>query len=546
MTTTSTLTRALTLAGTALVSAALLAGCSAGSSTAEPTPTPGGTGATAGNDTDTDGTGADGGTSTDGTSTDDGTGQAGGSDETVRVGLVAEPASLDFTTSGGAAIPQVMMDNVYETLVTIDEGEIAQALAEAWEVSEDRTTYTFTLKEGVTFSDGAEFTAEDAKFSLERVSSDAWTNGLAAKLDVVESVEAPDNTTLVVTLSRPSNQFLFNLTTLVGAMFDTEGVDDLANEPVGTGPFVFDSWDRGSMITLTRNDDYHGDAPYFQNVEMRYFRDGNALNNAMLTDAIDVVATVQAPEALMEFEGGPYQIIEGTTNGEIVLSMNQLDGNPLSDLRLRQAVRHAIDHQALLDTCWAGKGTLIGSMVPPTDPWYEDRTGDYPFDPDRARELIEEAGAQDTTLRLRIPTLPYAVSCGTVVESMLEEVGLDVTIDELEFPSAWLETVFTNRDYDMSIVSHVEGRDMAQVFGNPDYYTTYGTEELQALLEAADSGTEEEEIAHMQEAARLLSEDAAADFLFLLPNLMVAEPDITGLPENMLTESFPLADLARE
>ncbi|WP_131105888.1 ABC transporter substrate-binding protein [Ornithinimicrobium sufpigmenti] len=539
MTATSTLTRARTLAAAALASTALLAGCSAGSGTADPTPTAGsgageGTGSGSGDGDGVDATGTGGDTT------------PGGSDETVRVGLVAEPASLDFTTNGGAAIPQVMMDNVYETLVTIDEGEIVPALAESWEVSEDRTTYTFHLKEGVTFSDGAEFTAEDAAFSIERVSTDAWTNGLAGRLDVVESVEAPDDTTVVVTLSRPSNEFLFSMTTLVGAMFDTEGVDDLATEPVGTGPYVFERWDRGSAITLTRNDDYHGDAPYFGTVEMRYFRDGNALNNAMLTDAIDVVSTVQAPEALAEFEGGAYQILEGTTNGEVVLSMNQQEGNPLSDLRLRQAVRHAIDHQTLMDTCWAGKGTLIGSMAPPTDPWYEDRTGDYPLDQDRARELVEEAGAQDTTLRLRIPTLPYAVACGTVVESMLEEVGLDVTIDELEFPSAWLETVYTNKDYDLSIVAHVEARDMAAVFGSPDYYTTYGTEEIQALFETADSGTEEEQVEAMAQAARLISEDAAADFLFLLPNLMVAEPDITGLPENLLTDSFPLADLARE
>ena len=533
MTPTSTLPRAL---AAALASVSVLAGCGAGSGTAEPTPTAGDTGAT---DTDRD-------PDTDSDTGTVGDGAPGGSDETVRVGLVAEPASLDFTTSGGAAIPQVMMDNVYETLVTIDEGEIVPALAQSWEVSEDRTTYTFTLREGVRFSNGAEFTAEDARFSIERVGSDAWTNGLAGRLDVVESVEAPDDTTVVVTLSRPSNEFLFSMTTLVGAMFDTDGVDDLANEPIGTGPFVFERWDRGSSITLRRNDDYHGDAPYFRTAEMRYFRDGNALNNAMLTDAIDVVSTVQAPEALAEFEGGAYQIVEGTTNGEVVLSMNQEEGNPLADLSLRQAVRHAIDHQSLMDTCWAGKGTLIGSMAPPTDPWYEDRTGDYPFDQDRARELIEEAGAEDTTLRLRIPTLPYAVACGTVVESMLEEVGLDVTIDELEFPSAWLETVYTNRDYDLSIVAHVEARDMAAVFGDPAYYTAYGTEEVRALFETADTGTQEEQVEAMAEAARLISEDAAADFLFLLPNLMVAEPDITGLPENMLTDSFPLADLARD
>ncbi|WP_134774344.1 ABC transporter substrate-binding protein [Ornithinimicrobium flavum] len=536
MTATSTKTRAR-LACAAFAATALLTGCNAGAGSSDPT---------------TDATDAQG--STDG---EDATASGpvaapppdgSRSTETVRIGLVAEPASLDFTTTDGAAIPQLLLDNVYETLVTVDadSGEIVPMLAQEWEVSEDRLTYTFTLVDGVTFSDGAELTAEDVKFSLERVSSDAWTTSLKAQFDVIDSVEAPDDTTVVVTLAEPSNSFLYALTTRVGAIFDTEGVDDLANTPVGSGPFVFDSWDRGSKITLQRNDSYHGESPYFATVEMHYFRDANALNNAMLTDAIDVVSTVQAPESLAEFEGGGYQIVEGTTNGEVVLSMNQNEGEPLSDPTLRQAVRHAIDHQSLMDTCWAGRGSLIGSMVPPSDPWYEDRTGDFPFDPDQARSLIAEADAEGQELRLRIPTLPYAVACGTVVESMLEDVGLEVTIDELEFPSAWLETVYTNEDYDMSIVAHVEPRDLGNVFGDPDYYTTYGTEELRTILDEADTGTEEEQVAKMKEAAALISQDAAADFLFLLPNLMVADTDITGLPENAIKEAFPLADLARD
>ncbi|WP_066640830.1 ABC transporter substrate-binding protein [Serinicoccus hydrothermalis] len=516
----------------ALAATALLAGCNAGA----------GTSTDDGSQEPGDSAGAE-----DGGEDTAAAPEPGGSDETVRVGLVAEPASLDFTTTDGAAIPQLLLDNVYETLVTVDveTGEIVPALATEWEVSEDRTTYTFTLEDGVTFSDGSEFTAEDAAFSLDRVSSDAWTISLKSQLDVVESVEAVDDTTLEVTLSRPSNSFLYALTTRVGAMFDTEAVDNLAEQAIGTGPYTFENWDRGSQITLERNPDYHGDAPYFQTVEMRYFDDANALNNAMLTDAIDVVSTVQAPESLAEFEGGDFQIVEGTTNGEVVLSMNQQEGNPLADPDLREAVRYAIDHQSLMDTCWAGRGELIGSMVPPTDPWYEDRTGDYPFDPEEAQRLISEAGAEGTELRLRIPSLPYAVSCGTVVESMLEDAGLQVTIDELEFPAAWLETVFTNKDFDMSIVAHVEPRDMANVFGSPDYYTTYGTEEIQTLFEEADTGTEEEQVAKLQEAAAVISEDAAADFLFLLPNLMVADPDITGLPTNAIKESFDLGDLAR-
>ncbi|MDO5635436.1 MAG: ABC transporter substrate-binding protein, partial [Micrococcus sp.] len=439
------------------------------------------------------------------------------------------------------------LDNIYETLETVDveNGEIVPALATDWEVSDDNLTYTFTLKEGVTFSDGAEFTAEDAKFSLDRVSSDAWTTSLAAQLDVIEETEAQDDQTLVVTLARPSNHFLYAITTHVGAMFDSEGVDNLAEDANGTGPYVFDSWDRGSRITLQRNEDYHGTQPYFATVEMYYFRDANALNNAMLTDSIDVVSTVQAPESLAEFEGGDFQIIEGTTNGEVVLSMNQAEGMPLADLSLRQAVRHAIDNETLRDICWAGRGELIGTMAPPTDPWYEDRTGDYPFDLDKAKELIAEAGAEGQSLRLRIPTLPYAQSCGPVVESMLEDAGLDVTIDELEFPATWLETVFTAKDFDMSIVAHVEPRDMANVFGSPDYYTTFGTDEVRALFEEADTGSPEEQVEKMREAGALISEQAAAEFLFLLPNLMVSDPDITGLPTNAITPSFNLAKLAR-
>ena len=526
----STKTRSLVAA---LAATALLTACNAGSGTSTSDPS-----------------GDDSGSGDSGSDTGGETAAApapGGSDETVRIGLVAEPASLDFTTTDGAAIPQLLLDNVYETLVTVDveTGEIVSALAESWEVDEEGTTYTFTLKEGVTFSDGSEFTAEDAAFSLERVSSDDWTISLKSQLDVVESVEAVDDTTLEVTLARPSNSFLYALTTRVGAMFDTEGVDNLAEQALGTGPYTFGTWDRGSQITLERNPDYHGEAPYFATVEMRYFDDANALNNAMLTDAIDVVSTVQAPESLAEFEGGDFQIIEGTTNGEVVLSMNQNEGQPLADADLRKAVRHAIDHQMLIDTCWAGRGELIGSMAPVTDPWFEDRTGDYPFDLEEAQRLIGEAGAEGQELRLRIPSLPYAVACGTVVESMLEDAGLEVTIDELEFPAAWLETVFTNQDFDMSIVAHVEPRDMANVFGNPDYYTTYGTEEIQTLFEEADTGTEEEQTAKLQEAAALISEEAAADFLFLLPNLMVADPDITGLPTNAIKESFDLSDLAR-
>ncbi len=533
MTSTRTRTLALVLGG-----ALLMAGCSAGSSTDGTDDDPG-----AADQPDQDAGADTGGETGDATGGDP---EADPGQDALTIGLVAEPASLDFTTTDGAAIPQALLYNVYETLVKVDQdGELAGALASDWEVSEDGLTYTFTLVEDAVFGNGEEFTADDVVFSIERVQSEAWTISLKSQMDVVESVEATDEHEVTVTLSEPSNSWLYSMTTRVGAMFDEEGVDDLAASPIGTGPYTFGEWARGTSITLERNADYWGEEPFFDQVTLQYFQDPTALNNAMLTGSINVIGTVQAPESLAEFEGEDYQIIEGTTNGEVVLSFNN-GAEPFDDLLVRQAARHAIDHQALMDTCWAGRGTLIGSMVPPTDPWYEDRTGDYPYDLEGAQALLDEAGAEGVEVRLRVPTLPYAVACGTVVESMLEEAGFEVTIDQLEFPATWLEDVFTNADYEMSIIAHVEPRDVRAVFGNPDYYTKYGTNELAELLDEADAGTEEEQIAAMQDAAELLSQDAAADFLFLLPNLIVAEPGITGLPENAITESFDLSQLARD
>jgi peptide/nickel transport system substrate-binding protein len=498
-----------TAVGIAAIAAMIMASCSAGSSTS---------GDTSGN-----------------TKTQD---------QSLTIGLVAEPASLDFTKTDGAAIPQLLLDNVYDGLVKLDNnGKIVPDLATSWTVSPDRTTYTFDLVEGAKFTNGAPFTADDAVFSIDRVKSD-WTISLKAGMDVVKEAKAVSPTQLQVTLAQPSNSWLYKMTTRIGAMFSRTGVDALATAPVGTGPYKFGTWKRGDSITLTRNDGFFGKKPFFKNVTFKYFKDPTALNNALLTGSINVIGTVQAPESLAQFTGNDkYQVIEGTTNGEVVLSFNNSKA-PLNDLRVRQAVRYAIDHKALLDTCWAGRGKLIGSMVPPTDPWYEDLTGMYPHDVTKAKALLADAGKTGVRLRLRLPTLPYATSCGQVVKSQLEQAGFKVDIDQLEFPAAWLTTVFKNADYDMSIVAHVEPRDMGAVF-NPTYYTRYDDPTFAKYLAQADQGSEAEQVEFMKKAARRLSENAAADWLFVLPNLVVADKDITGLPVNAISESLDVTRLAR-
>ncbi len=468
------------------------------------------------------------------TATDPGTQDAGGpaAGGDVTVALTAEPANLDFTRSAGAAIPQALLYNVYEGLVKLSsDGEIEPLLATDWTVSDDGLVYDFTLQDGVTFSNGDPFTAETVKFALERVSTD-WTANSPTYLDVVSSVEAVSDTEVRITLSTPSNGWLFNMTGPVGAMFTPGGVDDLESTAIGTGPYVVDTWTPGTSLVLAANPDYWGDAPALSSVTLRYFEDATASSNALLAGDVDMVFGLASPQLVGQFSGDDgYQVIEGSTNGEVTLAMNN-ERPPFDDVRVRQAVMYAVDRQAVIDTAYSGYGTLIGSMVPPTDPWYDASLVDlYPYDPDKARELLAEAGATGLSVQFEVPNLPYATASAQVVQAQLAEVGITAVIEPLEFPAVWLEQVFTNHDYDLSVIQHSEPRDIT-AFGDPTYYFGYDNPEVAALFTSADAADAATFVEQMGQAARTMAEDAAADWLFLFPLLVVADADLTGIPEN--------------
>ncbi|WP_394279879.1 ABC transporter substrate-binding protein [Microbacterium sp.] len=469
--------------------------------------------------------------------------ESGTPDPAVVIGLTGEPANLDMTTTSGAAIPQVLLNNVYENLVTLDQdGEIVPQLATDYTVSEDGLTYDFTLQEGVTFSNGAEFTADDVKFSLERVATD-WTIN-QAKMAVLDHVEVVSPTEARVVLTTPSNTWLYSMTGSVGAMFDESGVDDLANTPVGTGPYVITERVQGDHISLEARDDYWGDEVAVTDVTLRYFADAVTSTNALSAGDVDMLFNMQAPDLISQFETNPdFQVIQGTSNGEILLALNN-QAAPFDDLRVRQAMAYGIDRQAVLDAAWAGYGELIGAMVPPTDPYYEDLNDLYPYDPDKARELLAEAGAEDLSVTFKVPTRPYATAVSEVVVSQLAEIGVSATIETLEFPAVWLDEVFTNDDYEMTVILSVEPRDILPTFNDPEYYIGFDNSEIAPIAAAADAGTTEEWIAGMKDVARITAEQVASVPLFLFPNIVVADADLDGIAANAVTESLDLTGLA--
>jgi len=464
----------------------------------------------------------------------------------LRVGATAVPDSLDPTTNSNAAIAQVLLYNVYETLVKLDgEGRIRPLLAQEWTVSKDGLTYEFKLQPGARFASGNPVTADAVAKSFTRIQTDPGiTSANKTVMEVMASVTPLSEDIVKVVLKTPSNSWLYNMTTAAGVIIDPTMLADLANTPAGSGPFMVKQWNQGDSVALQSVEGYWGAPARFDEVTFRYFADPNAMNAAMLSGDLDIIANVAAPQALSQFSNtAKYQIISGVTNGEIVMGFNHAK-EPFTDLKVRQAICHAIDRQALMDSVWEGQGVLIGSMVPPTDPWYEDLTEIYPFDPEKAKQLLSEAGhSGGLTINLQVPTLPYATSAAQFIASQLKDVGITVNVSELDFPARWIDTVMVQGAYDMTIVAHVEPRDIFK-WANPDYYWHYNNPEFQQLIADADAGSPEEQIELMKQAAKMLAEDAAANFLWLLPSLIVATPDLTGIPANAISLSFDLTNIA--
>lgn len=521
-----------------VVGALAIAGCSAGSTT-QPTTEQNTQTSTAGPGSTSQAPGQS------GSSAPSGSTGAAPSDASLTIGFVLEPASLDFTQVDGAAIPQLLLTNVYETLVKLDQnGKIVPSLADKWTVSPDGKTYTFELHPGVKFSNGAPFTAEDAKFSIERVKT-GWKPAVKAAMDVVDTVTATSSTELTVKLKQPSNSWLWKMTSRIGAMFSKDGVANLATKPIGTGPYAFQTWNRGDSIVLQRNPSYWGPAPSVKTVTFKYFKDATAMDNALLTGGIQVISTEQNPEALSQFDTSKYQIIDGNTDGKVMMTLNNGKA-PLNDKRVRQAINYAIDKEAIVKAAWAGYGKPLGSHESPNDPWFEDLSGKYPHDVAKAKQLLADAGQSDLKLSLKLPPPGYAKNAAPIIISELKEAGITVTATDVTFP-VWLDQVFGKADYDMTIINHVEPRDVATVFGSAkadDYYTRYTNPEVVKLLADGDAGTPDEYIADNKKVVEILADDAAAAWLWSFPNLMVADKDVQGLPKNQVGEAFVLTNLS--
>ncbi|MCR9136664.1 MAG: ABC transporter substrate-binding protein [Alphaproteobacteria bacterium] len=450
------------------------------------------------------------------------------------VGQIAEPKSLD-----PAAVTAVndfrILVNVYEGLTRYKSGtlEVEPGLAESWEISDDGTEYTFKLRSGVKFHDGTDFNAEAVKFNFDRMldenhpQHDTGPFPLAFFFSAVKETTVVDPTTVKFTLNEPYAPFLSNLAYPTGLMVSPEAVKangkEFGRNPVGTGPFKFGEWKSNERVVVTRNDDYWGDKAGTEAVVFRPITDANTRVAEMLAGGIDLMVEVP-PTSLSQFQGDGFNLAEQAGPHVWFLILNAKEG-PFADKRVRQAANYAINKDAIVNDVLEGTAEVAAGPTPPAFAWaYNSTLKAYPHDPDKARALLKEAGAEGAELTFFVTEggsgMLDPVAMGTAIQADLAAVGLKVNIETYEW-NTFLGEV------NPGLEGKADMAEMAWMTNDPDtlpYLALrsgawpdkggfnsgyYANPEVDKLLEAARTATNQDERARLyKEMQVIVQEDA--------------------------------------
>ncbi|QKC96474.1 ABC transporter substrate-binding protein [Mesorhizobium sp. NZP2298] len=458
------------------------------------------------------------------------------------IGIPLEPPHLDPTAGAAAAIREVTYANVFEGLTRIGpNGEVLPDLAESWAISDDGKVYTFKLHTGVKFHDGTDFSADDVKFSLDRARAENSVNAQKQLFAAIDKVEVVDPATVKVTLSHPQGSFLYNMGWGDAVIVSSKSADTNKEKPVGTGPFKFQSWAKGSSITLVKSVHYWGTPAFLEKVEFRIVPDAAAAVPALLSGDIQAFPFFD-PDSVSQVKDDPrFKVVVGATEGETILSINNKKP-PFDKLQVRQAISYALDRKAIIDGASAGLGLPIGSHMSPANKYYVDLTGRYPHDVAKAKELLKEAGLENGfKATLKLPPTTYARLGGEIIASQLRDVGINLEIIPVEW-AQWLDQVFTKKDYDLTIVSHTEPNDI-DIYARKDYYFNYDNPAFNKVIADLELTSDEAKRKELYaQAQKILADDAVVGFLYELPKVGVWDAKLQGLWEDA---PIPANDLTK-
>lgn len=451
--------------------------------------------------------------------------------DSVTIGMALEPPGLDPTTGAAAAIGEIVHYNIFEGLIKINSDfSLTPLLAESWSLSPDSKTLTFKLRKDVHFQDGEAFTSKDVKFSFERAAAKESTNKEKAFFASIDSIDASDPSTVSLKFKQPSFDALYHLGMNTAVIVDEKNAAANATNPVGTGPYKLANWAKGSSVTLEKWDGFRDAANIsIKKATFRFISDPSAESAAMLAGDVDAFPRFQAVDSLAQFQGDArFKVTIGGTEGKTIVSINNKK-KPLDDVRVRRAIAYAIDRKAVIDGAMNGLGTPIGSHLTPNDPGYVDLTGEYPHDPAKAKALLKDAGvATPLQLSLILPPPVYARKGGEIIAAELAEVGIEAKIENVEW-AQWLSGVYKDKNFDLTIISHVEPLDIG-IYANPNYYFQYDNQDFRDIIAKLNAAPDLETYKkYMGEAQRKLADDCVNAFLFQLPQVTVADAKLNGL-----------------
>ena len=447
----------------------------------------------------------------------------------LTIALSAEPPGLDPTTSPAATIKRVVHYNLLEGLLKVDRnGRVAPALAKSYSISKDGKEYTFVLHSGIKFHDGKPCTSEDVKHTFERLLDPKTAAPYRMFYEPIESIQAVDPTTVKFKTKKVDSNFLFNMARGDAVIVPKQAVDRLKSAPVGTGPFKFVAWNRGDSVVMAKNPDYYiKGLPYLDKVTFKFIPDPSAQLAALRAGDIDVIAYDLAPENAPALEkDARFKVQKGNTTTEVIMAMNH-SKKPFSDPKVRQAITLAIDRKAVIQGAVAGYGIPIGSHMDPTNPYYVDLSNLYPYNPEKAKQLLAEAGyANGFEAVLKLPE-PYAYArrSGEVIADQLSKVGIRLTLEVIQM-GQWIDRVFKNADYDLTVMGHAEPFDI-EIYARPNYYFRYNNPKFQELLKKAEEEMSEPARKKIYEQAqRMLADDFVNVYLFIYPALPAMKKEV--------------------
>jgi peptide/nickel transport system substrate-binding protein len=447
------------------------------------------------------------------------------------IGMVLEPPGLDPTTAPAAAIGEIVHYNVLEGLTKINmDGSVTPLLAEAWTMEPDGRSYTFKLRKGVKFQDGEPFDSAAVKFTFERAKAEGSTNkAKKAVFDNISRIDAPDPYTVILTLNNADGTLPFRLGENTAVILNAKSAAGTATHPIGTGPYKFESWAKGSSVTLTKWDGYRNAAAVkLKKVTFRFINDPAARVAALLAGDVDGIPRMDNPQAVAQFKNDPRFTMQiGSTAGKGIMTINN-KRKPFDDVRVRRALAYAIDRKAFIDGVLDGLGKPIGSHFAPTDAGYVDLTGMYPYDPEKAKALLKEAGVQTPlNVTLTLPPPQYARKGGEVVAAMLAKVGINAKIENVEW-AQWLGGTFKG-NFDLTIINHVEPLDYMQ-YANPSYYWGYDSKAFRDLAAKHAAETNPKERTRLfGELQKMIATDCVNVFIFNPSQIEIAKKGLKGL-----------------